>query len=107
MKNLEQRNSKNFDVQREQNPDPNLFWLYDNFFDGLRIQEQRSNQIIFEVSEKLEVRRKALTEAMRKRKTLEILKDRAEEVRRNKMFKQERDQLDEAASNLWRRRFLQ
>ena len=43
----------------------------------------------------------------RKRKTLEILKGRAEEVFQEKMRKQERDQFDEAASNLWRRRFLQ
>jgi len=106
MSNLEQKNSKSLDVQRERNPDLNLFWLYNNFFDGMLIQKQRSNQIISEVSEKLEVRRKALIEAMRKRKMLEILKQRAVEVREMKIMKRERDQLDEAASNLWRRQFL-
>ena len=52
MKNLEQKNSQNLDIQREGNPDPNLLWLYDNFFGGVRIQKQRSDQIISEVEEK-------------------------------------------------------
>ena len=106
MENLEKRNSQGLDIQRERGPDPNLLWIYDNFFNAVRIQEQKLESVVSEVTQSLQARLKTLTEAIRKRKTLEILKDREEEANRKKMLKQEQGELDEVASNLWGRRFF-
>ena len=50
--------------------------LYDNFFQGTRIQGERQDKIISEISTRLEAKREEVVEAMRKRRTLEILKER-------------------------------
>ena len=50
--------------------------LYDNFFCGIQLHKKRQDTIISEVNIKLEGKRKEVIDAMRKRRTLEILKDR-------------------------------
>ena len=49
--------------------------LYENFFCGIQLHKKRQDTIISEVNIKLEAKRKEVIDAMRKRRTLEILKD--------------------------------
>lgn len=72
--------------------------LYDNFFRGTQNHKIRQDTIISEINLKLEAKREEVVEAMRKRKTLEILKDR-------NLLKEKKDLAiqDENASNLWGR----
>ena len=75
--------------------------LYDNFFQGTRAQGERQDKIISEISTRLEAKREEMVEAMRKRRTLEILKERDILKERKIRERKEMAILDEAASNLW------
>jgi len=77
--------------------------LYDNFFQGTRTQVERQDKIISEISTKLEAKREEVVEAMRKRRTLEILKERDILKEQKIREKKETAILDEVASNLWGR----
>ena len=77
--------------------------LYDNFFQGTRTQGERQEKIILEVSTKLEAKREEVVEAMRKRRTMEILKERDILKERKIREKKETAILDEVASTLWGR----
>ena len=77
--------------------------LYDNFFQGTRTQGERQKKIILEISTKLEAKREEVVEAMRKRRTMEILKERDILKERKIREKKETAILDEVASNLWGR----
>ena len=77
--------------------------LYDNFFQGTRIQGERQDKIISEINTKLEAKREEVVKAMRKRRTLEILKERDILKERKIREKKETAILDEVASNLWGR----
>ena len=77
--------------------------LYDNFFQGTRTQGERQEKIILEISTKLEAKREEVVEAMRKRRTMEILKERDILKERKIREKKETAILDEVASNLWGR----
>ena len=75
--------------------------LYDNFFQGTRAQGERQDKIISEISTRLEAKREEMVEAMRKRRTLEILKERDILKERKIRERKETAILDEMASNLW------
>ena len=77
--------------------------LYDNFFQGTRTQGERQEKIILEISTKLEAKREEVVEVMRKRRTMEILKERDILKERKIREKKETAILDEVASNLWGR----
>ena len=77
--------------------------LYDNFFQGTRIQGERQDKIISEINTKLKAKREEVVEAMRKRRTMEILKERDILKERKIREKKETAILDEVASNLWGR----
>ncbi len=77
--------------------------LYDNFFQGTRIQGERQDKIISEINTKLKAKREEVVKAMRKRRTLEILKERDILKERKIREKKETAILDEVASNLWGR----
>ena len=77
--------------------------LYDNFFQGTRTQGERQEKIILEISTKLGAKREEVVEAMRKRRTMEILKERDILKERKIREKKETAILDEVASNLWGR----
>ena len=78
--------------------------LFDNFFSGIRLHKKRQDTIISEVNIKLEGKRNEVIDAMRKRRTLEILKDR--ELLKVKDLKQKKLLAiqDEITSNLWTRK---
>ena len=75
--------------------------LYDNFFQGTRAQGERQDKIISEISTRLKAKREEMVEAMRKRRTLEILKERDILKERKIRERKETAILDEMASNLW------
>ena len=75
--------------------------LYDNFFQGTRAQGERQDKIISEINTKLEAKREEVVKAMRKRRTLEILKERDILKERKIRERKETAILDEMASNLW------
>ena len=77
--------------------------LYDNFFQGTRIQGERQDKIISEINTKLEAKREEVVKAMRKRRTMEILQERDILKERKIREKKETVILDEVASNLWGR----
>jgi len=77
--------------------------LYDNFFQGTRAQGERQDKIISEISTRLEAKREEVVEAMHKRRTLEILKERVILKERKIRERKETAILDEVASNLWGR----
>ena len=93
---LNQKIRKNIDV--------NTMILYDNFFRGTQIHKIRQDTIISEINVKLEAKREEVVEAMRKRKTLEILKDRNKRKERKLKDKKDLAIQDENASNLWGRK---
>ena len=78
--------------------------LYDNFFCGTQLYKNRQNTIISEVNIKLESKRKEVIDAMRKRRTLEILKER--ELLKEKKLREKKLLAiqDENTSNLWTRK---
>ncbi|MBC8283107.1 MAG: flagellar FliJ family protein [Nitrospinae bacterium] len=94
---LNQKKRHNIDVQ--------TMILYDNFFRGTAIHKKRQDTIISEITVKLEEKREEVVEAMRKRRTLEILKDR--HILKERKLREKKDLAiqDENASNLWGRKF--
>ena len=79
--------------------------LYDNFSRGTRTQVEKQSKIISEINTKLEAKREEVVEAMRKRRTMEILKERDMLKERKVRERKETAILDEVASNLWMRKF--
>jgi flagellar protein FliJ len=77
--------------------------LYDNFSRGTRTHIEKQNKIISEINVKLEAKREEVVEAMRKRRTMEILKERDMLKQRKVRERKETAILDEVASNLWMR----
>ena len=77
--------------------------LYDNFSQGIRTQGTKQDKIMEEINSKLEAKRKEVIEAVRKRRTLEILKERDLLKERKIREKKETVILDEVGSNLWMR----
>jgi|GEM_PF-440575 len=88
----------------EEGIDINTLALYDNFFQGVKIQNAKQEKIIDEVQTALEGAKTQLVETMRKRKTLELLKDKellADKTRKNNLELREQDEI---AANSWRLR---
>jgi flagellar protein FliJ len=79
--------------------------LCDNFNRGVKIQVEKQDEIISEINTKLETKREEVVEAMRKRRTMEILKERDMLRERKVREAKETAILDEVASNLWVRKF--
>ena len=79
----------------------NIYVLYNKFFDGNYLQNNRQETIISEIDTRAEAKREELVEASRKRRTMEILKDRDLEQYRSKLAKMETESMDEIASNHW------
>ena len=79
--------------------------LYDNFFQGTDIHKKRQDTIISEITVKMEEKREEVIDAMRKRKTLEILKEHHILKKRKLQKKKDLSAQDEIASNLWERNF--
>ena len=75
--------------------------LYNKFFEGNYLQHNRQQTIISEIDTRAESKREELVEASRKRRTMEILKERDLKQYKNKLAKMETEAMDEVASNHW------
>ncbi len=80
--------------------------LYDHYFQSMSLRSGLQEQIISETGEKVEAKRSELVEAMRKRRVLEILKDRDILKKKRKVLKDEIAFMDEIASTRWQMRNL-
>jgi flagellar protein FliJ len=78
--------------------------LYDNFARGTQIQMNKQDEIISEINTKLVAKQEEVVEAMRKRRTMEILKERNMLRERKVRGRKETAIMDEVASNLWMRK---
>ena len=80
--------------------------LYDRYFQSMGIRSGLQKRIISETGEKVEAKRSELVEAMKKRRVLEILKDRDILKKKRKVLKDEIALMDEIASTRWQTRNL-
>jgi flagellar FliJ protein len=80
--------------------------LYDHYFQSISLRSSLQERIISETGEKVEAKRSELVEAMRKRRVLEILKDRDILKKKRKVLKDEIALMDEIASTRWQMRSL-
>ena len=90
--------------KKRENIDLETMILYDSFFCGTEIHKKRQDTIISEITVKMEEKREEVMEAMKKRRTLEILKDRYLLKTRKLQEKKNTAVQDEIASNLWGRK---
>ena len=104
MQEVTENKKEELNQKKRQNIDVDTMILYDKFFRGTQIQKTRQDTIISEINVKLEAKREEVVEAMRKRKTLEILKDRNKIKERKLREKKDLAIQDENASNLWGRK---
>ena len=103
MQDTTERSRDELNQRKRSNAGVETMILYDNFFQGIQAQEERQDGIISEITTKLEAKREEVVEAMRKRRTLEILKERDMLKERKIREKKETAILDEVATNLWGR----
>jgi flagellar FliJ protein len=78
--------------------------LYDHYFQSMNRRSSLQERIILETGEKVEAKRSELAEAMRKRRVLEILRDRDILTKKRKVLKDEMALMDEIASTRWQTR---
>ena len=76
--------------------------LFNNFFTGVKLEKTRQEQVIQEVTEKLNLKKQDLVQSMMKRRTMEILKERELLALKKKQQKTEIALNDETGSNQWR-----
>ena len=71
--------------------------LYLHFVDYLSIKVDERNRLVRNAEQKVNTKRKDLIEAMKKRKTLDKLKEKDLQAHQKKWLKKERDFMDEVA----------
>jgi flagellar export protein FliJ len=96
-----EKNIQEINQRMVQDLDINTYALYNNFFNGSHLQKDRQKTIISEVDLRAKTKRTELVEASRKRRTMEILKERYLKNHKNKLAKLETEAMDEIASNHW------
>ena len=96
-----EKNIQEINQRMIQGLDINTYALYNNFFNGSHLQKDRQKTIISEVDLRAKTKRIELVEASRKRRTMEILKERYLKNYKNKLAKLETEAMDEIASNHW------
>ena len=101
LKNTRKNKINQVNQRMTQDTTINTHFLYDMFFKGNYLQNNRQETIISEIDTRAETKREELVEASRKRRTMEILKDRDLELYRSKLAKMETESMDEIASNHW------
>ena len=105
MRDATETSKDELNQKKRENVSVEAMILCDNFNRGVKIQVEKQDEIISEINTKLEAKREEVVEAMRKRRTMEILKER--DMLRERKVKEAKETaiLDEVASNLWVRKF--
>lgn len=80
--------------------------LYDRYLQSVSLRSGQQERIILETGGKVEAKRSELIEAMKKRRALEILKDRDILKKKRKILKDEIALMDEIASTRWQMKSL-
>ena len=102
MQNTRNSNLKQINHRMTQDLNVDTYVLYNNFFNGNHLQKERQRKIISEVDVRADAKRQELVEVRRKRRTMEILKERDLRVYKKKLAKIETEMMNEIASNYWR-----
>ena len=100
------RSKKELQARLQQSISGQTLHLYDRYFQSLSIQSGLQEQIITETGEKVESQRSKLVEAMKKRRVLEILRDRDILQKKRKVLKDGIAFMDEIAAVRWQKRSL-
>ena len=100
-KNTRENEIKQVNQLMTQDSKIDTYILYNKFFEGNYLQNNRQQTIISEIDTRAKVKREELVEASRKRRTMEILKERDLKQYKNKLVKMETEAMDEVASNHW------
>jgi len=101
LKDARNNEIKQVNQRMTQNTTIDTHFLYDMFFEGNSLKNSRQKKIISEIDTRAQTKREELVEASRKRRTMEILKDRDLEQYRSKLTKMETESMDEIATNHW------
>jgi flagellar export protein FliJ len=102
MENIARERKQEMNQQMPGGLSANTFVLHGNFYAGVKLETKRQEKIISEVEEKFIAKRGEIIETMRKRRTMEILKER-ELIKHQKLqAKREIEELDESAAARWR-----
>ena len=102
MQNTRKNNLKQVNHRMVQELNVGTYVLYNNFFNGNYLQKERQRIIISEIDARANLKRQELVEVRRKRRTMEILKERDLKAYHEKLAKIETVMMDEIASNHWR-----
>lgn len=106
LKSSDTKNKNELQTRLQQSIPGRTLNLYDNYFRSLGVRSGHQEQIISETGEKVEAKRLELVEAMKKRRVLEILKDRDILKKKHKALKDEIALIDEIASTRWQMKSL-
>jgi flagellar protein FliJ len=106
LKSDDTKNKGELQTRLQQSISGRTLGLYDHYFQSLGVRSGRQEQIILETGDKVETKRSELIEAMKKRRVLEILKDRDILKKKRKALKDEIALIDEVASTRWQMRNL-
>jgi len=106
LKSHDTKNKGELQTRLQQSIPGRTLGLYDHYFQSLGVRSGQQEQIISEAGEKVESKRSELIEAMKKRRVLEILKDREILQKKRKALKDEIALIDEVASTRWQMRSL-
>ena len=99
MQTTREHNLKEINQRMTQDLNVDTYVLYNNFFDGNHLRKERQRIIISEVDVRADAKRQELVEVRRKRRTMEILKERDLKAYNEKLTKIETEIMDEIASN--------
>ena len=99
-----EKSKEELQTRLEQSIPGRTLYLYDKYLQSTGTRSDLQERIIMETGEKVEAKRSELVEAMRKRRALEILKDRDILKIKRKALKDEISLMDEIASTRWQMR---
>ena len=104
LKNSSEKNREELQTRLQQTLSGTILGLYDWYFQSLGTRAVVQEHLIAESGRQVEAQRTQLVEAMKKRRVLEILKDRELLNARRKMIKDEIAFQDEVSSTRWQMR---
>ena len=99
MEDIAEERKQELNRQMQQDLSVDTLFLHGNFYTGVKLEKIRQDTIISEIEEKFLAKRVEIVEAMRKRRTMEILKERELLQYRKMLEKRAIEELDEVASS--------
>jgi len=103
LKSSDTRNKEELQTRLQQSIEGKTLNLYDHYFQSLNARSGYQERIISETGDKVAAQRAELIVAMKKRRVMEILKDRFIIKKKRKILKEEITLMDEIANSRWQR----